>query len=192
MKRLLTILLMSLTLFSTSLFADEQGDEYDDGYVYTQNGKGDRMFKFGLQGFAPLNFGKQLYFGGAVNLGFYQFLNSWLAIGGETNFSYNVSIGNKILITAPITFGVIAQPTAGKLEFPLSAGVGIGYETWQSMQYFPSFVGRVNAGVYYRFNEAFSLGSEATFFWIPQWVADPRQNYNGLFLSVSIGARYHF
>ncbi len=192
MKRLLSIISMLVILCSACIYADEQGDEYDDGYVYTQNGKGDRMFKFGLDGFAPLNFNNKLYFGGAVNLGFYQFLNTWLAIGGETTLSYNASIGNKVLITAPITFGVIAQPTAGKMEFPLGAGIGIGYETWQSMQYFPSLVARANAGAFYRINEAFSVGSEATFFWIPQWVADSKQNYNGLFLSFSISARYHF
>ena len=37
MKRIFSIIL-TFALCSAFIFADEPGDEYDDGYVYTQNG----------------------------------------------------------------------------------------------------------------------------------------------------------
>lgn len=44
MKKLLSILAI-LCLFSSVMFADEEGDEYDDGYTYEQNGAGDQFIK---------------------------------------------------------------------------------------------------------------------------------------------------
>ena len=63
MKRFFSIML-TLALCSAFVFADEPGDEYDDGYVYTQNGQGDQFLKLELSGLFPLNFGKQVYPGG--------------------------------------------------------------------------------------------------------------------------------
>ena len=56
MKRILLILL-TLSIFTTSIFAqEEQGDIYDDGYVYEQNGRGDQFLKINLGTLIPLNF----------------------------------------------------------------------------------------------------------------------------------------
>ena len=45
MKRLLSFLFTSF-LVITAVFAAEPGDEYDDGYIYEQNGAGDQFLKF--------------------------------------------------------------------------------------------------------------------------------------------------
>ena len=192
MKRILLILL-TLSIFTTSIFAqEEQGDIYDDGYVYEQNGRGDRFLKMNIGGLFPLNFDKQLYVGGAADLGFYYFLNKWIAIGGEFTATYNISIGHKILIMMPITFGVIAQPYTGKFEFPISLNAGVGYQTWQSIDYFPSFVLKASAGAYYRLNESWSFGLSSSFMWMPQRFKDKSKNDDALFLNACIGARYLF
>ena len=54
MKRFLTILTALLILSGTAITAQEQGDEYDDGFVYKNNGAGDNFLKFGLGAIFPL------------------------------------------------------------------------------------------------------------------------------------------
>lgn len=181
---------LSANIFSQE--TDEYPDEYDDGYVYTQNGKGDQFIKMNLAGFFPLNFDGQLYVGGAASLGYYRFLNSWLALGGEVTATYNISIGEKILVMLPITFGAMFQPVFGKFEFPVIINAGIGYETWQNKNYFPSFAFKGTAGAFYRFSESWSAGLSSSFMWIPQWYKDSSKNKNGLFLTAELGVRYHF
>ncbi len=191
MKRRLFILI-TLILCVAAVQAQEQGDEYDDGYVYESNGAGDQFLKADLTGLFPLNFGNQLYPGAAATIGYFRFLNGWLAVGGEVTATYNVSLGRKILIMLPITFGAMAQAEIGKIEIPVTVTAGIGYETWQNMNYFPSFVLKGSAGAYYRFNDMWSLGLSSTFIWIPQPYSNSSRNDNGMFLTAALGVRYHF
>lgn len=191
MKRFIsTILLLLIT--STAIFAQTEGDVYEDDYVYEQNGAGDQFIKINLNVQIPLNFDGQLYTGGAIELGYYRFLNSWLAVGGELNASYNVSIGNKVLVMLPILGGVMFQPTYDKFEFPIFVNIGMGYETWQNIDYFPSLVFKLSGGAYYRLNEICSFGLNMDYMLMPQFFEDSSQNFAANFLSLSIGARYHF
>lgn len=192
MKRFISVLAI-LCLCTTLIFAeDDEGDFYDDGYIYEQNGAGDRFLKINMMANFPLNFGKQLYIGGGIDAGYYQFLSPYFALGGEILVGYNVTIGNKPLILAPITFGVMYQPTLGKFEFPLTLGIGLATTSCQGETYFPGFTAKVDAGAFFRINEMWSLGAYGTFFWLPQWYKDPQYNDNGLFATVGLGARYHF
>lgn len=193
MKKLISVV-AALCLCTTLVFAQEdEGDYYDDGYVYEQNGAGDRFLKINLMANFPLNFGKQLYpLGGAVDAGYYQFLTSNFAIGGEVLVGYNVTIGKKPLILAPITFGALFQPTLGKFEFPITAGIGISTVSCQNETYFPGFTAKISAGAFYRLNEMWSLGLYGSAYWLPQWFKNPEYNDNGLFATAGIGARYHF
>lgn len=186
MKRFLSIFTALLILSGTVLTAQEQGDEYDDGYVYTANGAGDNFLKLTLGGLFPLNFGKQLYVGGVAELGYYRFLSEWLAVGGEFSATYNLSIGKKTLVMLPITAGVLLQPSIGNFEFPIYINAGIGYETWQNLDYFPSFVLKASAGAYYRISDMISFGASTTFLMIPQ------AGKSGLFETAAVGIRYHF
>lgn len=196
MKRVLSILL-SLLIFSAGvLYAEDDGDEYDDGYVYEINGAGDQFIKIHLGAEIPLNFindgENKLYTGGLFEIGYFRFLTKDLAVGGELTATYNVSIGKKILIMMPITFGVMYQPTIGDFEFPMFAELGFSYETWQNMNYFPSLAAKVSAGAFYRINEMCSVGASTSAMWIPQWYSNPAYNSNGLFMTVAAGVRYHF
>lgn len=191
MKRILSILL-TMTLCFTAVYAQDKGDEYDDDYVYKQNDEGDQFFKLNLGAFFPLNFGDKLYVGIDASIGYYRFINSWCAIGGDVSVTDNISIGQKILVTVPVTFGAMFQPTIGKFEFPITLTAGIGVETWQNQTYFPSFAAKGTIGAYYRLAEGWSFGISSSFFWIPQWYADSSKNFDGLFLNADIGARYHF
>ena len=193
MKRLLTILI-ALLVFSGTAFAQEEGDFYDDGYIYEQNGAGDQFVKADLFANFPLSFGDKLYIGGGFSIGYYRFLNSWLAVGGEFAPTYNVSIGIKSLITVPLTIGAIFQPTIDKFEFPLGISIGIASSTFENTtSYFPAFTAKAYVGAFYRINDSWSVGLSGSFLWIPQVFADkPKYNYHGLFTTAGLAMRYHF
>ena len=202
MKRFISTFL-TLCFIVLPIFSEEIGDEYDDGYVYESNGKGDQFLKFDFAGIFPLGFKgtdsktgavtKQLQNGASFDLGYYRFLNKWFALGGEVTFTSNWSIGEKLLVTIPITSGVLFQPFAGNFEFPIYLNLGIGYESWANTKYFPSLAAKGSTGVYYRITEAWSAGASASFLWIPQWFKDnPEYNYNAKFIIASIGGRFHF
>lgn len=188
---LLCVLLLSAS-FCFAQESEEESDVYDDGYVYSANGAGDQHLKIGLMPFIPLNFGKNLYVGGAAELGYYKFLNSTIALGGEVSASFNITLGSNALTMVPFTFGVMVQPAAGKFEFPVSIGAGIAYETCANESYFPGFVMNAEAGAYYRYSEMWSFGLSAKMMWLPQWFKDSSKNFNGLFTAAGIFARYHF
>lgn len=197
MKRFISIFL-ALSLCSFFAFADDQADEYFDDYVYEQNGKGDQFIKFGLNGFFPLNFGQQLYTGGAIDIGYYRFINRKVALGGEATLSYNLSIGRDVLYTAPFVFGIMYQPEVGKIEFPLTVGAGFGFESWANMTYFPAPALKGSMGAFYRITDGFSLGAEGSLLCYPQWVFEKgigyvkEKSYTGLFATVNFSVRFHF
>lgn len=195
MKRFLFSIII-LSLFSMSLFGQETYDEdentYDDVYVYDSNGAGDKFLKISVGALFPLNFEHQLKTGGEISIGFYQFISKNLAIGGEFTPTYNQTIGEKILVMFPVTFGVMFQPYIGRFEFPLLAEIGIANETWQNMEIFPTFVSRLSAGAFFRITDSISLGFATDFMWFPQWFKDTSKNFNGLFESATISLRYHF
>ena len=193
MKRFISIL-FSLILCTTALFSQDYNDEdeYDDGYVYEQNGEGDQFLKIDLGANFPLNFGSQLYVGAAASVGYYYFLSNNFAIGGDAILGYNLSVGKKPLVTVPITFGVVYQPYIGKFEFPCMLNVGFATVSCQQLMYFPALAMKASAGAYYRWSETWSFGLSAHAYWIPLWYTNKDYNDNGLFASVDLGVRYHF
>ncbi len=196
MKRFISILSIIL-LFTTAVFAqDEYDDEdiYDDGYVYDQNGAGDQFLKIDLAANFPLNFEDKLYVGIGASVGYYYFFNKYFAVGFDAIIGWNNSIGQKPLITVPVTFGFMAQPYIGKFEFPIFLDIGFATTTCQNLTYFPAFAAKATAGAYYRINETWSVGLSSTFYWIPEWFigAESYKNDNGLFTSAGVSLRYHF
>ena len=197
MKRFFFLLLFISTL-AVPLMAQDYSDEYEDEdtydevYVYDSNGAGDQFLKINLGALFPLNFNHQLKTGGEATIGYYRFLSKNLAVGGEFSATYNVSIGEKVLVILPVTFGVMFQPYIGKFEFPMFAEIGVANQTWQSLEIFPTLVTKLSAGAYYRITDSVSLGFSTDFLWIPQWFKDSSKNYNGLFETAAIGLRYHF
>ena len=194
MKRFFSLLLIFFTL-STFLFCQEEDDESvigEDVYVYAQNGAGDQFLKINLGAIFPLNFKGQLKTGGKASIGYFRFISENLAVGGELNATYSVSIGEKVLVMLPITFGIMYQPYIGKFEFPLFAEIGVANQTWQNMEIFPTLATKFSAGVYYRITDSVSLGISTDFMWMPQWFKDSSKNFNGLFETAELGLRYHF
>lgn len=191
MKRFFSIILF-FAVCSAFTFADEPGDEYDDGYVYSQNGQGDQFLKIELAGLFPLNFGSQIYAGAALSIGYYRFLSENFAVGGDVIVTYSMTIGEKSLVNVPITFGIMYQPTINKFEFPLLANVGFATVSCQGMSYFPALTVKAEVGAFYRATEAWSFGISSNVFMISQFFADTSKNDLGIFCTANISARYHF
>lgn len=192
MKRILSILL-TLCICSAAIFADEPGDEYDDGFVYQQNGSGDQFLKIELDGFFPVSFDGTLYPGFGATIGYYRFLNSIFAVGGELSVTNNFSIGGKALFMIPIVAGAIFQPTIGKFEFPIQLSVGLSTETWANMTYWPALTLKGSVAAYYRFSESWSFGLSGTFISISEFSnSDKNKRKTGLFAVAGINARFHF
>ena len=199
MKRFISIV-SAILLLSAAIFAEDyydDGDEYNDGYVYEQNGAGDQFLKIDLAANFPLNFGSQLKVGGLVSVGYYQFLNQYFAIGGDVLVTYNISVGKKPLFMVPITVGAMFQPYIGKFEFPMMLDIGIATISCQSMTYFPAFTAKFTAGAYFRYSETWSFGITSTTYWIPQWFLMDKNTIghatnHGFFTSAGLSVRYHF
>ena len=111
MKKIISILVL-FAIATTAIFAQSEDntipseDPIEENFVYKMNGKGDQYIKIGIMPNFPLNFGDKLYVGGAAYLGYYRYLNSWLALGGELMAGYNPTIQSNIFTFVPITFGV--------------------------------------------------------------------------------------
>ncbi len=210
MKRILLSIAI-LSIFSAGFFAETDSDgseiDADTTFVYETNGKGDQYIRVGLFANFPLNFGNPfktdasgrlsegfLYVGGAAEIGYYRFLNRWLALGGDLIVAYNPTLGNNSLTMVPLTFGVAMQPSFNKFEFPAYLGLGLGFETCQNKKYFPSPVAKAELGAFYRITETWSVGLTGLFLYVPQWSeVDGKTVYDyGNFAMASVSARYHF
>lgn len=198
MKRILSLLLV-LSIFAGTIFSQEDDgpDIYEDDYEYLQNGPGDQFLKIELGAIFPLNFEGKLWPGVQATIGYYRFLNTWLALGGEISVSSQFSIGNKALFMVPLTIGAMAQPTIGKFEFPFFLTMGIADHTWANSTYFPAFTLKAEGGAFYRFNEAWSFGLLTYFMWTietPGWKdkENKGKDFHGLFQTASLAVRYHF
>lgn len=191
MKKILSILLI-LTLCSAAIFADDDIDEYDDGYVYEINGAGDQIMKVEVGGIFPINFNNQLKVGAVASVTYLKFLSNTFALGGGVTLSSNLTIGNKSFITIPITFDAMYQPIVGNIEFPLILSIGGAVHTMAGITYFPAFTVKGSAGMFYRFSETWSAGVSGTVMWSPEWVKDSSKNYNGIFAYADASIRFHF
>lgn len=199
MKRFFII--VAMIVMATSIFAQEQETETPEEevveFVYDMNGPGDQYIKLALMAFFPLNFGDQMYVGGAIKIGYHRFLTKWFAVGGDFMASYNATKGKNIFYALPITVGITFAPTVWKLEFPISLNVGIAFESSQSSKYFPGLVLNAELGAFYRAMENWSFGIGTTFMYLPQWFSGDEAarygNYDhGLFITAAAMARYHF
>lgn len=197
----------ALLVFSANSFAQSESyedeydesapDEYDDGedYVYLQNGPGDQFLNLRIMPNIPLNFDGKIKVGGQITVGYGRFISPWLAVGAEVAFGYNPTIGSNMFTYIPMTVGATFLPAIKKFEIPITVNVGMAIENYLSNTFFPAFILRGGAGLYYRINESWSAGIEGFFTYMPQWYAnEDKRKYNDFMniVSISAGMKYHF
>ncbi|BDC96931.1 MULTISPECIES: TP0733 family outer membrane beta-barrel protein [Treponema] len=204
--RKIIALFCAFAVSCASLFAqsddesEPQGDEYFEEQFSEMNVPGDQFIKFGLMATFPCNFGGtfptfrtgQLSLGGAGEIGYHRFVTNNIAWGIDISFGYNPTIGENMYTYVPVLFDVMFQPTFKKFEFPIALGVGGAMESYLSKTYFPAFVAKGEAGVFYRVAPQWSFGLNGQCMYMPQWYSDSKYNDYGIFASFEIVARYHF
>lgn len=201
MKRILPLIAI-LFFAAGTIFAQEQNEEEETPQEpipevsYKLNDKGDQYLKISLMPDFPLNFDDQLYIGGAAILGYYKFLNPWLALGGELMAAYNPTKGSNIFTVVPITAGVSFQPSVWRFEFPITLSTGITFETCANKKQFPGWIIKAEAASFFRIKEGWSFGLGSTFMFLPQWADVNETKYDsydyGLFITAFASVRYHF
>jgi len=194
MKRIFA-LACALLLSSSFLFAQESEENESDITIneYSNlNETGDQYVRIALMVTKPLNFDDKMTTGGAGMLGYHKFITPHFAAGFDVCFGYNPTIGGNMFTYVPFVFNVTYQPTYKKFEFPVTCGIGFATETYLNKSYFPGFVFKPQAGVFYRVSPSWSFGAEADFMYLPQWYSDSSKNDYGMFGSLVISARYHF
>lgn len=196
MKKLL-IILVSLSLFSVSIFAESENDiqdipntKPDDSIVYKMNQKGDWFVKLGGAAFIPL-IPKNMNLGLDLNLGFYRFLWSEFAIGGDIRVAYSSTVGENMFFSIPIMGRGMYQFTIKDFEIPLSLGLGLAVQNYIDRYYF-GLVLNPELGFFWRFKSDWSVGAHVGLNIMPQWYGDKTYNRTGLFLDAGLSVRYHF
>ncbi len=200
MKRFLA--LFCALFLSGSIFAQEidEGDVPSENHQINLNETGDQYVKLGLMVTMPLNFGGsfplyrdgKLSTGGAGMIGYHRFLTPNIAAGFDVAFGYNPTIGGNIFTYIPFIFSATYQPVYKQFEFPVTVGLGFATESYLSHSYFPGFIFKPQAGVFYRATPSWSFGLEGEFMYMPQWYSDSSKNDYGIFGSIVLSARYHF
>lgn len=173
---------------------DGEGDFYEEEEIrLTQNGAGDQYIGLKLMPVFPLNFGKQLYVGGALSLGYHRFLSQYFAVGGDIMFGYNTTLGGNLFTFIPFTISATFQPYISHFEFPITLNVGAAVENYLQFNFFPGLFIKADAGCYYRLNENWSFGLECNFIYMPQWYSKGETRYDYYAgLTAAAAARYHF
>ena len=201
MKRFFA-LFCALIITTTAVFAQADEEDSDDKFsvAYQLNEPGDQYINIGLMVTFPLNFGGdfprfkkgKLQTGGAGTLGYHRFLTSWLDLGFDIAFGYCPTIGENIFTYIPFLLSVTVQPSLKRFEFPITMAAGFASESYLNRTYFPGFVLKPQAGVFYRVSPSWSFGLKGDFMYMPQWYNDSSKNDYGIFASCMIAARYHF
>lgn len=191
----------------TQADGNDDGDEYEEGEIYFDLGMnlpGDQFIKIALGINLPLNFpdlpsvfhgDSKLKIGGIGTLGYHYFLSEKVALGVDLGFGFNISIGSHSFNTVPIVFTATYEPNLGKFSFPLTMGLGVAWESYNSKNYFPGLVLRPQVGCHYRLMESWTIGLETSYLFLPQFNAihdSSAENRFGNFWSIDVVARYMF
>ena len=177
-----------------------------DSFVYR---KGDQVFTLSLGTNFPLailgdsgekmdnNFVPPV--GGVIGpIGYSIFLSDKLPFfaGAEIAFIINPTLSESMLFMIPLGLRVGWLFNINHFEFPLGLTVGVALQRLLDFNYVGLFVkGGVSA--FYRFSPDWSFGLNVDASWYPQWVPKEEvtgisRNAHGVFLGVTLSARYHF
>ncbi len=200
-------------------YDDDYDDEYDDNddyydedqskhekndevtYVYNTTQAGDQMIKIGVGLTIPQGFGNPLpgkkgtmKLGGIASLGYHYFMTDWFAVGVDVGFGFNSTISDRMFNWVPIIATATVQPSIKNIEFPISVGVGLAWETYSSKTYWPGLVLKAEAGIHYKINRGWSVGADVSYTVLPQLGELWKNGGNeyGKFVTVSACVHYYF
>lgn len=200
MKRLITIMILAIAGLSAAFAENETKPKQPASvYEYEPIRKGDQYIslslgpEFSLFSITPtgINTNTKMNLGGTGEIGYSQFVNSHLALGGEINFCFHTTLGANTFFYLPILFKTTFVIVAGRFQFPVSLGLGGSFETYDSNNYFGPVI-KPELGAYFQYSSEWSFGVNAGYTLVPQWYVDESDNRTGNFLGITAGFRYHF
>jgi len=190
--------------FSVMLFAQDDSEpdietDWDD-FKYELYTKGDQTFSISLGvGFpiAFINKGEKIThnitppIGGTGALTYIYYLNSRLFTGGEVSLLFLPTLAENTVFITSFGLRLGTQFIKGKFEFPVSMALGATIQTYLGFGYFGYYM-KGGGCVLFRATHEWSFGLGSNFCWYPQWTNEPAKNVDGLFVDLSLVARYHF
>ena len=204
MHRAGAIILLLLTGLSP-LFAQEEGDdpsaEIDWGdYTSELYTRGDQIITISLGTIFPtvfLNNGNVIDHnftppvGGTGSIAFTYFLSSHFFIGAEIGGMFLFTLAGNTFGSPHLSVKAGYQFNIWKLEFPISASVGMAWHNYLSHGYY-GFYMKGSAAAFFRAAPQWSFGLIVNWEWLPEWTSEKSKNVDGNFVSTMIAARYHF
>lgn len=194
------IFFLLLIVFPVLLTAqDDDGDGwdyYDDG----QFAKGDQTFIISLGTVFPMVFvmnGKAYDHkidppvGGLGSLAYNYYITPQLFLGGELSGMFMPTLGGNTLYVIPIGFRAGYQFNVWRLEFPVSAALGVAWHRYLNNTYFGIYM-KAGGAAYFRITQLLSIGINTNWYWLPEWTSDRNKNVDGNLLDLTLSARIHF
>ncbi len=159
---------------------------------------GDQMFGIGLGLVFPVLFtsdegrlANKINLGGTLYLAYDYFFHESMSVGFEANFSFNSTIRENMLFQVPLGLRFTYQLVFHPIEIPITLTAGIVPRQYQDEDHLGFFL-KPSLGVYWRFDRDWSFGLQGTWWWMPEVPKDTSKTAYGNFVTLTIGARYHF
>jgi hypothetical protein len=205
MQKASILFLILFITFSGLLFAQDNNEpevepDWND-YKYDLYSKGDQTFSisFGV-GFpiAFINQGEKVEkhnieppIGGTGTLSYVSYLSSRFFSGAELSLLFLPTVAeNTVFITSlGARFGT--QFIWNRFEFPVFVSLGMTLQTYLDFNYFGYYMKAGGCALFRATNE-WSFGLMSNLCWFPQWTKDKAKNVDGIFVDLSLIARYHF
>ncbi|OQA64285.1 MAG: hypothetical protein BWY39_00336 [Spirochaetes bacterium ADurb.Bin269] len=198
-RKIIASVLAVAALFPAIAQTTEVPEQPATSYEYEPIRKGDQLIAISLGIGIPLfNLGPDgietktnIFTGGLGTIGFSQFINTRIALGGEITFAFNSTLGENLYFYIPMMFTASWETVFDRIRVPVSLGAGFAFQTYNSVTYFGPVV-RPRIGAYYQYNPEWSFGVGAEWNAIFQWYEQRENNRTGNIMNVTAGMRYHF
>lgn len=196
MKRKIVLLLMIfLLLFSgINLFASSYYDTGSQSFTislaadfplmnaYTKEGKFTPTFGFGESG-------THFFPGGMGSLDYEGFFYPYFSMGGSIGYEFNYCTDGKIFTQVPILFKLTYMPISGKIEVPISLGLGFNYLSYNGKSQFTPMIDLTAAFRFY-FQEGWGIGIYTGLDFVPELYTDSEKNAISLFIPLGLSVTY--
>jgi len=205
MQKASVLFLILFFTFSGLLFAQDNEPDVEpdwNDYKYELYEKGDQSFSISLGVGFPVAFynqGKKVEkhnieppVGGTGTLSYVYYLNSKLFTGAELSLLFLPTVAKNTVFITSLGGRIGTQFIWNRFEFPIFASLGMTIQTYLDKGYFGYYM---KAGGYalFRATNDWSFGLMSSFCWFPQWIKnEPKKNVDGIFIDISLVARYRF
>ena len=195
------VLLVLLTGMPVLITAQDNNPSVEtdwDDYQYELYAPGDQTFIISLGVVFPIAFlgdpsadiskiSPRIGGTGSLNLNYY--LTSSIFVGAEIAGMFLPTIDRETLFIIPLGIKVGTQFIFDRFEFPISGTIGISWRNYLDNSYFGMYM-KAGGSAYFRTTTYWGFGLSSNLYWFPEWTKE--RSIQGLFLDLTLSARYHF